>query len=69
MVDTLINALILDVSQKIDGIAKELETIGLHIWQKAKLRYGEYFAHGILSDYFKDEGFEVTEHYTSPSAF
>ena len=55
--------------KKIDRIAKELETISLRIRQKPKLRYGEYFAHGILSDYFKDEGFEVTKHYTSPTAF
>lgn len=64
-----LQAIISDVSPKIDSKAKELQNISLRIWEKPELGYEEHFAHGILSDYFKDEGFEVTKHYTLPTAF
>lgn len=57
------------VAPKIDSKAKELQEISLKIWEKPELAYEEHFAHGILSDYFEKEGFEVTRNYTLPTAF
>lgn len=64
-----LEALISVVSPKIDSKAKELQKISLKIWEKPELAYEEYFAHGILSDYFAEEGFVVTKRYTLPTAF
>ena len=64
-----LEALISVVSPKIDSKAKELQSISLKIWEKPELAYEEHFAHGILSDYFAEEGFVVTKHYTLPTAF
>ena len=54
---------------EIDGKAKDLQQISLKIWEKPELGYEEHFAHGILSDFFAEQGFEVTKHYTLPTAF
>lgn len=56
-------------SPRIDAKAKDLQTLSLKIWEKPELGYEEHFAHGILSDFFEEQGFEVTRHYTLPTAF
>lgn len=56
-------------SPAIDGKAKELQDVSLKIWEKPELGYEEHFAHGILSDFFEEQGFEVTRHHTLPTAF
>ena len=53
----------------IESVTKDLQEISLKIWEKPELCYEEYFAHGILSDYLMHQGFEVTKHYTLPTAF
>ena len=53
----------------IEGKAKDLQALSLKIWEKPELGYEEHFAHGILSDFFEEQGFEVTRHYTLPTAF
>ena len=64
-----LEALISQSSSKIDSKAKDLQQISLKIWEKPELGYEEHFAHAILSDYFAEQGFEVTKHYTLPTAF
>ncbi|KAJ7373139.1 hypothetical protein OS493_014287 [Desmophyllum pertusum] len=54
---------------KIDGKANDLQKLSLKIWEKPELCYEEHFAHGVLSDYFEEQGFDVTRHYTLPTAF
>lgn len=54
---------------KIDGKANDLQQLSLKIWEKPELCYEEHFAHGVLSDYFEEQGFDVTRHYTLPTAF
>lgn len=56
-------------SPAIDAKAKELQEVSLKIWEKPELGYEEHFAHGILSAFFAEQGFEVTKHYTLPTAF
>ena len=53
----------------IESRAKDLQEISLKIWEKPELGYEEHFAHGILSDFFTEQGFDVTKHYTLPTAF
>jgi len=64
-----LEALISHASPKIDSKAKDLQEISSKIWEKPELGYEEHFAHGILSDYFLQQGFEVTKHYSLPTAF
>lgn len=42
----------------IESRAKDLQEISLKIWEKPELGYEEHFAHGILSDYFTEQGFD-----------
>ena len=56
-------------SPKIDEKANDLQKLSLKIWERPELGYEEHFAHGILSDFFEEQGFEVTREYTLPTAF
>ena len=56
-------------SPKIDERANDLQKLSLKIWERPELGYEEHFAHGILSDFFEEQGFEVTREYTLPTAF
>lgn len=56
-------------SPKIDEKANDLQKLSLKIWERPELGYEEHFAHGILSDFFEEQGFEVTRNYTLPTAF
>ena len=56
-------------SPKIDEKADDLQKLSLKIWERPELGYEEHFAHSILSDFFEEQGFEVTREYTLPTAF
>lgn len=56
-------------SPKIDEKANDLQKLSLKIWERPELGYEEHFAHGILSDFFTEQGFDVIRNYTLPTAF
>lgn len=56
-------------SPKIDEKANDLQKLSLKIWERPELGYEEHFAHSILSDFFEEQGFEVTREYNLPTAF
>ena len=56
-------------STKIDEKANDLQKLSLKIWERPELGYEEHFAHSILSNFFEEQGFEVTREYTLPTAF
>lgn len=68
MADELANFITI-ASPVIDGKAKDLQALSLKIWEKPELGYEEHFAHGILCDFFEEQGFEVTRSYTLPTAY
>ena len=56
-------------SPKIEEKANDLQKLSLKIWERPELGYEEHFAHSILSNFFEEQGFEVTREYTLPTAF
>ncbi|CAB4433646.1 unnamed protein product [Rhizophagus irregularis] len=52
------------VIKAIDNKSEDLRTISLQIHEKPELSYEETFAHNLLVNYLKDQGFKVT-----PSAY
>ena len=56
-------------SPKIDEKANDLQRLSLKIWERPELGYEEHFAHSILSNFFEEQGFEVTREYTLSTAF
>ena len=65
----LLETFISIASPKIDEKANDLQKLSLKIWERPELGYEEHFAHSALSDFFEEQGFEVTREYTLPTAF
>ena len=53
----------------IDNFAPELYNLNQKIWRNPELGYGEKYAHELLTAYFSEKGFDVTQHHTLDTAF
>ena len=55
--------------EAIDIYSAELYDLNKRIWENPELSFKETYAHHQLTQFFGEQGFEVTPHYTLDTAF